>query len=103
MATTRTTLRELERASNEIIAKNLDVKIYEMDRVELEQKVDPKRAHLDLLPESVRRLRVIDIAGFDINPCAGTHVRSTSELGKVKIIKKDNKGKDRERITYILE
>lgn len=96
-------LAKIEEMCNAVISKNLNVTIYTTRRDELEKKVDSQRANLDLLPASVSDLRVIDIAGFDICPCAGTHVRSTSELGQVKIIKKENKGKDRERLVYVLE
>lgn len=96
-------LANIEEMCNDIISKNLDVSIYTIKRDELEKKVDSQRANLDLLPQSVSDLRVIDIADFDICPCAGTHVRNTDELGQVKIIKKENKGKDRERLVYVLE
>ena len=72
------------------------------NRAELEKNIDSQRANLDLLPKSVQELRVVKVEEFDVCPCAGTHVRSLSELGKVKITKKENKGKDRERITYEL-
>ena len=96
-------LRLIESLANEIISRSLKVSIYTEKRSVLEKKVYEQRSNLDLLPKSIENLRVIDIDGFDICPCAGTHVRNTDELGKVKIIKKDNKGKDRVRITYTLE
>lgn len=89
--------------ANQIISKNLDVTIYTEQRKVLETKVDEQRSNLDLLPISIENLRVIDICEFDICPCAGTHVRNTGELGKVRIIKRENKGKDRVRITYVLD
>ena len=55
-----------------------------------------------MLPSSVKRLRVISIGDIDVCPCAGTHVRSLSEIGKVKFIKKDNKGAQKLRLTYEL-
>jgi misacylated tRNA(Ala) deacylase len=42
------------------------------------------------------------VEGFDICPCAGTHVKNTNEIPKMKITKKENKGKDRERLVYTL-
>jgi Ser-tRNA(Ala) deacylase AlaX len=71
-------------------------------RSELEKDVDAQRANLDLLPKSVQELRVVRVPDFDVCPCAGTHVRSLSEIGRIKVVKKENKGKDRERITYEL-
>ncbi|MBU1158855.1 MAG: alanyl-tRNA editing protein [Candidatus Thermoplasmatota archaeon] len=95
-------IAELETKTNEILSSGASVDIVTTDRVELEKNVDSQRANLDLLPKSVRELRVVIVKDFDICPCAGTHVRSLSEIGKIKVVKKENKGKDRERITYEL-
>ena len=82
---------------------NHPVTITTMEREELEAKVDAVRSNLDLIPRSVKNLRIVTISDWDIIPCAGTHVRNTSELGRLKITKKESKGKDKERITYSLE
>ena len=96
-------LKRIEDASNEVIQKGLPVAIYEEERESLESRTDPLRSNLDLIPSSIKKLRIVEIQGFDVCPCAGTHVKATSELGTLKITKKENKGRDRERITYILE
>jgi misacylated tRNA(Ala) deacylase len=85
---------------NEIVSKNLPVKIYEEERESLEKRVDKQRAHLDLLPKFVTKLRIVEIEDFDICPCAGTHVRNTNEIPKIERIKRDTKGKDKDRIIY---
>lgn len=96
-------LRAIEKRCDEEIAKGLSVKIYEEARDSLEQRVDPERCNLDLLPASVRNLRIVDTEGVDVCPCAGTHVKNTSELGKIVIYKKENKGSGTVRLTYRLE
>ncbi len=96
-------IKKIERMANDIISQELEVSIYTETRDILLSSVDVERSNLDLIPESIKVLRVVDVKGFDICPCAGTHVRNTKELGKVNIIKKDNKGKERVRITYVLE
>lgn len=88
---------------NDIIAKNLPIKIYEEERESLEKRVDQQRVHIDLLPKFVTKLRIIEIEGFDICPCAGTHVRNTSEIPKIDKLKRDTKGKDKDRIIYSLK
>lgn len=95
-------IAEVEKKCNEILSSSARVEICTTSRVELEKDVDAQRANLDLLPKSVQELRVVKIEQYDVCPCAGTHVRSLSELGDVKITKRENKGKDRERITYEL-
>jgi len=95
-------IADVERKCNEILASGAKVEICEEDREALEKRVDAQRANLDLLPKSVQRLRVVKAGEYDVCPCAGTHVRSLAEIGSVKITKRENKGKDRERITYEL-
>jgi misacylated tRNA(Ala) deacylase len=95
-------ITELESKTNEILATGAKVEIATENRSELEKNVDAQRANLDLLPKSVQELRVVRVQEYDVCPCAGTHVRSLSEIGRIKVVKKENKGKDRERITYEL-
>lgn len=96
-------LKKIEDASNEVIQRNSPVKIYEEERDSLEKRTDPLRSNLDLIPSTIKNLRIVEIEGFDVCPCAGTHVKSTSELGRLEIIKKENKGKNKERIVYTLK
>jgi misacylated tRNA(Ala) deacylase len=95
-------LQRIEDACNEKLAKGLKVKIYEQDREVLEQRKDMLRISLDLVPKSVRMLRIIEIEGYDVCPCAGTHVRDLNEVGPVKLLKRDSKGKGKVRLTYTL-
>ena len=92
----------VEKEANEIIGRNLDVCITQELRSDLERRVNEERCNLDLLPKSIQNLRVIEVAGFDVCPCAGTHVRNTNELGKVHVLSVESKGKDRCRLTYEL-
>ena len=99
-------LNDLEDEVNTYINKDLKVEISEKDRSELENNPDIRSSMSSglwkMLPSSVKRLRVISIGDIDVCPCAGTHVRSLSEIGKVKFIKKDNKGAQKLRLTYEL-
>ncbi len=96
-------IQDIEDAVNRMIEEEHPVSIYEEKRSVLEEKIEGDRVNLDLLPKSIKVLRVIDIDGYDICPCAGTHVRNTEEIGGVSITKMENKGKDRQRIYYELE
>lgn len=95
-------LRVIEETCNNVISKNIPVSIYEEDRSVLEEKMGKQRYIMDLIPESIRRLRVIQIGDFDICPCGGTHVRNTSELGSIHVMSRRSKGMDKERLTYEL-
>ena len=95
-----TDLADIESKFNEIVKQNLQVKIYMEERAHLEKRVDQQRCNLDLLPKFISMLRIVEIEGFDICPCAGTHVKNTEELSSIQIIKNESKGKDRERLVY---
>lgn len=92
----------IEERMNEFVKMELPVAVSEEQRDHLEETVDAAKCNLDLLPSSIKQLRVIKVGDIDICPCAGTHIKNTKEIGTVKILKKDNKGAGRCRITYEL-
>ena len=96
-------LEKITEKFNEIVSKNLPVEIYEEERESLEKRIDQQRANLDLLPKFISKLRIVEIKDFDICPCAGTHVKNTSEIPPIEKIKRDTKGKDIDRIIYSLK
>jgi misacylated tRNA(Ala) deacylase len=49
------------------------------------------------------RVRTLEIAGFDVQACGGTHVHSTAELGRCRVTRVDNKGKHNKRVYVSLE
>jgi len=92
----------LEAEVNAALIRDLPVQVYYEQRAALEARVSAERANLDLVPRSVTELRIVEIEGYDLCPCAGTHVRRVGEVGQVRILGRENKGKDRERLTYEL-
>jgi misacylated tRNA(Ala) deacylase len=48
-------------------------------------------------------VRVLDIAGVDLQPCGGTHVRHTGEIGRVKVAKIESKGRQNRRIVIAFD
>ena len=56
------------------------------------------RTKVSLVPESVREIRVVDIVGLDKQADGGTHVRSTGEIGRVRVVKTESKGKGNKRV-----
>jgi misacylated tRNA(Ala) deacylase len=49
-------------------------------------------------PKGSGRVRLMEVAGIDLQPCGGTHVRNTAEIGPVAITKIENKGRQNRRI-----
>ena len=96
-------LEALTLRTNDIIKQNLRVTDTVMTRDEVNAIMPPERTNMDLLPPSVKQLRVVKIDdGFDLCPCAGTHVQQLGEIGDVQLLGKKSKGKGTQRITYDL-
>ena len=49
-------------------------------------------------PRGAGRIRLLDIAGVDLQPCGGTHVRTTGEVGRLVVCKVENKGRHNKRV-----
>jgi misacylated tRNA(Ala) deacylase len=53
-------------------------------------------------PMGTGQVRLIEIAGLDLQPCGGTHVRSTAEIGAVRVTQVEKKGKQNRRVRLAL-
>jgi misacylated tRNA(Ala) deacylase len=49
-------------------------------------------------PRGAGRIRLVDIAGLDLQPCGGTHVRNTSEIGRAEVVSVEKKGRLNRRV-----
>ena len=56
------------------------------------------RTKVNLVPETVPEIRVVDIVGLDKQADGGTHVRTTDEVGRIRVLKTESKGKGNKRI-----
>jgi misacylated tRNA(Ala) deacylase len=100
-------LTDIERRLNELVSAAYPVEWYTLDRATAAERLDPERTRLHLLPDSITEVRIVEIGGPDSEPydrtaCAGTHVRSTEEIGAVEIVGRETKGSDAERIEFVL-
>ncbi len=77
-------LHEIERIANEMVLKGLPVEKKFMDRNEAEKQYGFRLYQGGAVPG--KRLRVLNIPGFDAEACGGTHVDNTSEIGVIKIL-----------------
>jgi len=94
-------IQRIEDECNKVIEAAQDVRIFEEDRVVVHNKIED-RSLLDLIPESIKRLRVIQVGTADYCPCGGTHLRNTSEIGRVHVLERRSKGKETDRVVYEL-
>jgi misacylated tRNA(Ala) deacylase len=94
--------REVERKLNEELEADRPVTVSFLPRAEALSDPDLIRTKVNLIPESVDPIRVIDIDGLDKQADGGTHVRSTAEVGAVRVAKTENKGKGFKRMRIVL-
>ncbi|MGB9780061.1 alanyl-tRNA editing protein [Caldanaerobacter sp.] len=74
-------IEEVERDVNNLIYKNIAVKSYFVDKKLLSELPLRKK------PQVTENIRVVEIEGIDYSPCGGTHVKSTGEIGILKVKK----------------
>jgi misacylated tRNA(Ala) deacylase len=80
------------------LAADRPIKIEYLPRDEALADQDLIRTKVNLIPESVRTIRVVDIVGLDKQADGGTHVASTGEVGRIRVVKTESKGKGNKRI-----
>ena len=68
----------------------------------LEEKPELVRTMSVKPPQVDGKIRLIRIGDVDLQPCGGTHVKSTNEIGKIQIGKIENKGKMNRRVNLLL-
>lgn len=90
--------REVEQKLNEALDSAKPVNVLFLPRAEALADPDLIRTKVNLIPESVDPIRIIDIEGIDRQADGGTHVRSTDEVGVVQVVKTENKGKSFKRM-----
>ena len=95
-------LRRIEEECNRAIAEGLPVRISEEDRVKIENEIGD-RSLVDLIPKHIARLRVVRVGDRDYCPCGGTHLKNTSEIRRVRIVERRCKGRETDRVSYVLE
>jgi misacylated tRNA(Ala) deacylase len=93
---------EIERLTNEALAEDRPVKVYELERGEALADPDLIRTQVNLVPERVKRIRVVQIEGLDTQADGGTHVANTSEVGEMGITGHKSKGRQNKRIEFAL-
>lgn len=95
-------VRYIERRANEHAQAGLPVRARLLPRAEAFQIPDLIRTKVNLLPETIQEVRVVEIEGLDLQADGGTHVANTAEIGRLRITKAENKGKAFKRLEIVL-
>ena len=90
----------VEELVNAELAAARPIEVSFLPRAEAVLDADLIRTKVNLIPESVAEIRVVDIVGLDKQADGGTHVRRTDEVGRIRVVKTESKGKGNKRIRF---
>jgi misacylated tRNA(Ala) deacylase len=88
----------VESLVNEALARDHRIEVAFLPRSTAVMDEDLIRTKVSLIPETVSEIRIVDIVGLDKQADGGTHVNSTNEVGRIRVLKTENKGKGNKRI-----
>jgi len=92
----------IEDESNRIVGEGRRFKIMMLPREEAFKIPDLIRTRINLLPPGLTTVRVVEIEGFDMQADGGTHVSNTREIGLIKVVRVENKGRFNKRMEIAL-
>ena len=92
----------IERRANEEIAAGRPVEVRVLPREAAFQIPDLLRTKINLLPEGITEVRIVEIVGLDLQADGGTHVANTREVGGIKVVGTRSKGRLNKRLEIIL-
>ena len=95
--------RQVEEILNAELVKGYPAEVVFMAREAALADPDLIRTKVNLIPEYVQEIRVIDIVGLDRQADGGTHVASTLEVGQIRVTKTESKGKANKRMRIELQ
>jgi len=88
----------VEDALNRLISSDYRVSSFWIEEAELEARPELIRTLTVRPPRGAGRIRLLQIPGLDLQPCGGTHVRGTGEIGPMRIAKIEKKGRRNRRV-----
>jgi misacylated tRNA(Ala) deacylase len=96
-------VHEIEERINSEVAAARAVRVSFLPREEADRHPDLIRTKINLLPQGITTVRVIEIEGLDTQADGGTHLANTSEIGTIRIPNYKSKGRINKRIRIAVE
>jgi misacylated tRNA(Ala) deacylase len=93
----------IEERINAEVAAAREVVTKILPREEAFQIPDLIRTKINLLPPDIREVRVVEIVGLDLQADGGTHVANTKEVGRIRVVGHESKGKINKRLRIAVE
>jgi misacylated tRNA(Ala) deacylase len=89
---------QIEAAVNVEVSQDRRIDVLVLPRDEALAIPDIIRTQTSLVPADVPQIRIVDITGLDVQADGGTHVASTAQIGRVEVVKVENKGRQNRRV-----
>jgi misacylated tRNA(Ala) deacylase len=80
-----------------------EIRIDVLPRDEAFRITDLIRTKVNLLPEHITEVRIVEIVGLDLQADGGTHVENTCEVGRIEVVGHESKGRINKRLRIRLE
>ncbi|HEY6786452.1 MAG TPA: alanyl-tRNA editing protein [Trebonia sp.] len=93
----------VEAACNAELRADRRIVVRELPREQAFQIPDIIRTATNLVPADVKDVRIVDIVGLDQQADGGTHVASTAQVGRISVVKVENKGKGFRRLRIAID
>lgn len=88
---------------NDLVLKDAPMSLRWISDEELEANPELVRTMSVKPPMGSGRVRLVNFEGIDLQPCGGTHVASSGEIGRVKVQKIEKKGKHNRRVIVVFD
>ena len=95
--------QETEERINKEVKEGRDIVTKSLPREEAFQIPDLIRTKINLLPSAIQEVRIVEIIGLDIQADGGTHVANTREVGIIKVVKHESKGRINKRLRIAVD
>lgn len=96
-------VKAIETATNLEVQQGREIRVKILPREEAFQIPDLIRTKINLLPEGIQQVRVVELVGLDLQADGGTHVANTREVGHIRVVDYKSKGKINKRIYIEVE
>ncbi|MFI5273826.1 MAG: alanyl-tRNA editing protein [Ktedonobacterales bacterium] len=88
----------IEQTVNDTLASGHAIKVFSLPREQAFAIPDLIRTKINLLPPDIQTIRIVEIEGVDLQADGGTHVANTREVGGIRVVKTENKGRINKRM-----
>jgi misacylated tRNA(Ala) deacylase len=92
----------IERETNALIARGIETETVWISDEELDARPELVKTMSVQPPRGAGRVRLLRIPGIDLQPCGGTHVRNTGEIGGIRVLKIRSEGRRNRRVEIAL-